>query len=130
MTRAPLILVVEDDASVLEMEKTLLESEGYDVVTARDGLEGLLKAEFRHPSLIILDVMMPNVSGGRLYDEIRSDPRLARTPVLIVTGMADAHAAFDGIAGPENVIAKPFALDTLLDRVRALAGPPPQEEGE
>lgn len=123
MTRPPLILLVEDDPSVLELETLLLEDEGYDVVVARDGLEGLLKVEFKHPSLVILDLMMPVVDGARMFEELRTDGRLARTPVLIVTGMADAHEVFDELVGRENVIIKPFGMEELLDRVVALAGP-------
>lgn len=123
MSRAPLILLVEDDPSVMELERVLLEDEGYEIISAKDGLEGLLKAEFRHPSLIVLDLMMPVVDGGRMFEELRTDVRLERTPVLIVTGMADAHSVFDELVGPENVIIKPFALEDLLARVVALAGP-------
>ena len=123
MSDAPLILIVEDDPSVIELERVLLEDEGYSVVTARDGLEGLLKTEFRRPALILLDLMMPNVDGVRMFEELHRDPRLSGTPVLIVTGMSDAHTAFDAVVGAENVIIKPFGLDQLLQRVVALAGP-------
>jgi CheY-like chemotaxis protein len=117
---APLILVVEDDPSVRSLLRTLMEGEGYDVVTADDGLEGLLKAEFRHPSLIILDIMMPNVDGERVLDEMRTREGLAGVPVLIVTGRADAHAAFDPLVGARNVIPKPFDPDLLTGRVADL----------
>lgn len=123
MSDHPLILIVEDDPSVIELERVLLEDEGYEVVTAKDGLEGLLKTEFRHPSLILLDLMMPVVDGSRMYEELRADERLSATPVVIVTGMADAHDVFDEIVGRENVIIKPFGLEELLARVVALAGP-------
>lgn len=123
MTRTPLILIVEDDPSVMELERVLLEDEGYEVSTARDGLEGLLKAEFRHPALVVLDLMMPIVDGARMFDELKADVRLAQTPVLIVTGMADAHDTFDDLVGEDNVIIKPFAMEDLLARVVALAGP-------
>lgn len=123
MTGKPLILIVEDDPSVVELERVLLEDEGYEVITARDGLEGLLKTEFRHPALILLDLMMPVVDGTRMFEELRTDSRLAGTPILIVTGMSDAHSGFDELVGHENVIIKPFGLDQLLARVVALAGP-------
>lgn len=123
MSDHPVILIVEDDPSVIELERVLLEDEGYEVVTAKDGLEGLLKTEFRHPSLILLDLMMPVVDGARMFEELRADERLASTPVVIVTGMSDAHDVFDELVGRENVIIKPFGLDELLARVVALAGP-------
>jgi len=119
----PLILIVEDDPSVIELERVLLEDEGYEVITAKDGLEGLLKTEFRRPALILLDLMMPVVDGARMFEELRTDERFAFTPIVIVTGMADAHDIFDELVGRENVIIKPFGLDELLVRVAALAGP-------
>ena len=117
---APLILVVEDDPTVQGLLRTILETEGYDVITATDGLEGLLKAEFRTPSAIILDVMMPNVDGERTLLEMRSRPELAEIPVLICTGLADAHSAFDGLVGRDNVIPKPFDPDVLTRRISEL----------
>lgn len=122
MSRTPLILVVEDDPSVLELERLLLEDEGYEVIVARDGLEGLIKTQIRHPSLIVLDLMMPEVGGERMFAELRADVRLSGSPVLIVTGMADAHDHYDALVGRENVIIKPFRLDEFLARVVALAG--------
>ncbi|HEX9696924.1 MAG TPA: response regulator [Actinomycetota bacterium] len=123
MSDLPLILIVEDDPSVIELERVLLEDEGYEVITAKDGLEGLLKTEFRRPALILLDLMMPVVDGARMFEELRTDERFAFTPIVIVTGMADAHDIFDELVGRENVIIKPFGLDELLVRVAALAGP-------
>ncbi|HVL89545.1 MAG TPA: response regulator [Actinomycetota bacterium] len=128
MSDHPLILVVEDDPSVVELERVLLEDEGYEVLTAKDGLEGLLKTEFRRPALILLDLMLPVVDGARMFEELRADARVAATPVVIVTGMADAHNVFDDLVGRENVIIKPFGLDELLARVVALAGPGRKDE--
>jgi DNA-binding response OmpR family regulator len=113
----PLILIVEDDPTVSGLLETLMQMEGYETLVAKDGLEGLLKAEFRHPSLILLDVMMPNVDGERVLDELRSRAELADVPVMIVTGRADAHRAFDPVVGRENVITKPFDAATLARRV-------------
>ncbi|MGH2726867.1 MAG: response regulator [Actinomycetota bacterium] len=117
---APLILIVEDDPSVQNLIRTLMETEGYAVITAADGLEGLLKAEIRHPSVIILDIMMPNVDGERVLEEMRAREDLAGVPVVIVTGRADAHNAFDGLVGPKNVIPKPFDPDLLTGRISDL----------
>ena len=113
----PLILIVEDDPTVSGLLATLMHMEGYETLVAKDGLEGLLKAEFRHPSLILLDVMMPNVDGERVLDEMRARPDLAGVPVMIVTGRADAHRAFDPVVGHDNVITKPFDAAALARRV-------------
>lgn len=118
--RRPLILVVEDDPSVQGMLTVLLEGEGYEVIAARDGLEGLVKMELQHPSLVILDLMMPNVSGDRVLEEIRTDPRLKQVPVLVVSGRHDVHEAFDRVLGRENVFDKPLDPDRLLTRVAAV----------
>lgn len=128
MTRKPLILVVEDDPSVQNLLQLLLEGEGFEVITAKDGLEGLVKMDLQHPSLLILDLMMPNVSGDRLLDEVRDDPRLRSVPVIIVSGRHDAHETFDSVLGRENVFAKPIDPTALIERVEDLLGKP--SEGE
>ena len=112
------ILVVEDEDAVRELERFILEGAGYEVVEARDGLEGLTKAEFRKPDLILLDLMMPDVSGGRMFDEMKQHPATAGIPIVVVTGKPDAHQMFDDEIGPENVIMKPFEAATLLARIQ------------
>ena len=68
------ILLVEDDPSVRELLKVLLEVEGYDIVEASDGLEGLEKAGELRPDLMIVDLMMPQVDGERVISRLRADP--------------------------------------------------------
>ena len=122
--RRPLILVVEDDQSVQNLLSLILEGEGYEVIAARDGLEGLVKLELQHPSLVILDLMMPNISGDRVIDEIRTDPRLKAVPVLVVSGRHDVHDTFDSVLGESNVFAKPLDPAKLLERVEEILGKP------
>ena len=121
---AKIVLIVEDEEAVRELEKFILEQVGYDVMEARDGLEGLTKAEFRRPDLILLDLMMPDVSGGRMFDEMKRHPATAGIPILVVTGKPDAHQVFDDQIGPDNVIMKPFEAETLLSRIEAHIGGP------
>lgn len=118
------VLVVEDEETVRELEKFILEQSGYEVVTARDGLEGIAKAEFRRPDLILLDLMMPDVSGGRMFDEMKQHPSTAGIPIIVVTGKPDAHETFDDELGPDNVVMKPFEPEGLLARVREHIGEP------
>ena len=118
------ILIVEDEEAVRELEKFILESQGYDVTEARDGLEGLAKAEFRKPDLILLDLMMPDVSGGRMFEEMRRHPATSGIPLVVVTGKPDAHEMFDEEIGAENVVMKPFEADALLERIRQHIGGP------
>jgi DNA-binding response OmpR family regulator len=126
VTEKPLVLIVEDDPTVQGFLRTLMEMDGYDTLTAEDGLVGLLKAEFRRPSLILLDVMMPNVDGERVLEEIRLLENLRDVPVVIVTGRADAHATFDPAVGPGNVFPKPFDADALAARVAELISEEPK----
>jgi DNA-binding response OmpR family regulator len=121
---AKTILIVEDEEAVRELEKFILEQQGYDVMEARDGLEGLAKAEFRRPDLILLDLMMPDVSGGRMYDEMNEHPTTSGIPIVVVTGKPDAHEMFDDEIGPDDVIMKPFEAETLLARIRHHIGDP------
>ena len=117
-------MIVEDEEAVRELEKFILEQQGYEVMEARDGLEGLTKAEFKRPDLILLDLMMPDVSGGRMFDEMRRHPATSGIPIVVVTGKPDAHQIFDDQIGPDNVIMKPFEADTLLARIAAHVGGP------
>ena len=121
---AKTVLIVEDEEAVRELEKFILEQVGYEVMEARDGLEGLTKAEFRRPDLILLDLMMPDVSGGRMFDEMKRHPATSGIPILVVTGKPDAHQIFDDQIGPENVIMKPFEAETLLSQIAAHIGGP------
>jgi CheY-like chemotaxis protein len=121
---AKIVLIVEDEEAVRELEKFILEQVGYEVMEARDGLEGLTKAEFKRPDLILLDLMMPDVSGGRMFDEMKRHPATAGIPIVVVTGKPDAHQIFDDQIGPENVIMKPFEAETLLGRISEHIGGP------
>ena len=118
------ILIVEDEEAVRELEKFILEQYGYEVTEARDGLEGLAKAEFRRPDLILLDLMMPDVSGGRMFEEMRKHPATAGIPIVVVTGKPDAHEMFDDEIGADNVVMKPFEADALIARIKQHIGAP------
>lgn len=118
------VLIVEDEEAVRELERFILEQQGYEVMEARDGLEGLAKAEFRKPDLILLDLMMPDVSGGRMFDEMQRHPATAGIPIIVVTGKPDAHQIFDDQIGPDDVIMKPFEAEGLLERIRHHIGDP------
>lgn len=118
------VLVVEDDPSVRGLLQTLLAAEGYEVVTASDGLAGLVKATTRRPCLVLLDLMMPDLGGARVLEEMREDPALADVPVIVVTGKLDAIPAMRDLLGEQNVFLKPFAVGELLGRVDQVTGGP------
>ena len=118
------VLVVEDDPSVRGLLQTLLSAEGYDVVTASDGLAGLVKAASTKPALMLLDLMMPDLGGVRVLEELRDDPELNDTPVIVVTGKIDAVPGMKQLLGEDRVFLKPFAVAELLARVADVTGGP------
>src|SRR4051812_7338340 len=120
----PKVLVVEDDPSVRGLLDTLLQAEGYDVVTASDGLAGLVKVASTRPALVLLDLMMPDLGGVRVLEELRDDPELADIPVIVVTGKVDAVPGMRALLGDDNVFVKPFAVAELLTRVGDVTGGP------
>ena len=118
------VLVVEDDPSVRGLLQTLLSAEGYEVQTASDGLAGLVKVTSSPPALVLLDLMMPDLGGVRVLEEMRDDPELANIPVIVVTGKVDAVPGMRALLGEDNVFIKPFAVAELLARVGEVTGGP------
>ena len=117
-SQAPTVLVVEDDRAVRDLLETLLTGEGLRVTAARDGLEGLLKMRMHTPAVVILDIMMPDVGGLRVLDELAEEH--ARTPVIVVTGKPEAAEEARARLGVRNVFDKPFDVDDLVVRVKEL----------
>ena len=118
------VLVVEDDPSVRGLLQTLLAAEGYEVCSASDGLAGLVEAASQPPALVLLDLLMPDLGGVQVLDQMRQDPALAGIPVLVVTGELDAVPDVRERLGEQNVFLKPFAVAELLARVAAVTGGP------
>lgn len=111
------ILIVEDDKDIREGVRILLEGEGYDVVEAENGRKGLeLLSE--DPDLVILDVMMPGMSGLKTCEEIR---KVSYVPVLFLTARSQESDKLIGLmAGGDDYLPKPFSYSELLGRVKAL----------
>jgi CheY-like chemotaxis protein len=126
---APLVLVVEDDPNVRGLLSTLLGAEGYQVAIASDGVAGLVKAAAQRPALILLDLMMPDLGGARVLEELSADPALADVPVIVVTGKLDAVPGLREVLGETSVFAKPFSVADLLARVAEVTGGPPPPGG-
>jgi CheY-like chemotaxis protein len=111
------VLVVEDHADLREMLAVLLESEGFDVQTARNGLEALKCLDEARPSVILLDLMMPVMTGDEFRERQLADPRYRDVPVICMT------AAHDGRARAERIhcdayFQKPVDFDRLLGALR------------
>jgi CheY-like chemotaxis protein len=113
------ILLVEDDPHLRAQMTTLLEDEGYSVMAANNGADALLILWHQDPpDLVLLDLMMPLMSGWELSQQLSADPRLAKMPLLILSGMADAREAALLRVPPQNFLRKPFQTEDLLAAVR------------
>lgn len=118
------VLLVEDNSSVRELIHVLLEGEGYEIIEAVDGVDGLKKAETTRPDLMILDLMMPDVDGETVLTEIERNPDLSDIPILVVSGRYEALDHLRETLGADNVFPKPFEPTKLMDRIGALIGHP------
>jgi DNA-binding response OmpR family regulator len=116
------VLLVEDDDSVRQLVKITLEMNDYDVVEAKDGLEGLLLLDMHHPHAVVLDLMMPDVGGERMLAQLRATPETKRTPVVIITGKPEVAPEVVGLVGRENFFPKPFDPDAVIARIKAMVG--------
>jgi len=122
------ILVIDDDPDILDASAMILESRGYQVTTAQDGVEGLAKLEAEHPDLIVLDLMMPKMDGFAVYKELQapkwSDCR--DIPILILSSVREdaARRRYELETGRElaadDYIEKPFPPGLLLERIARL----------
>ncbi|MEO9595569.1 response regulator transcription factor [Rhodopirellula bahusiensis] len=114
------ILVVDDDAEIIESVSYALESNGYEVVVARDGNQALALAECENPQLMILDMMMPKRSGFLVLEKMRRENELP-VPVIMITGNEGSrHQAYAELLGVSEYIRKPFAIEKLLEAVHRL----------
>ena len=120
------ILVVDDDRDIRELMEAILEAAGHDVTLAADGQEGLSKLKRRAYDLVVLDIMMPTMSGYEVLEQIRAMPSRASTPVIVVTAKHDPTGVMREVKGGAlDHLAKPFLPEELEDVVaRALAANP------
>lgn len=121
------ILIVDDESEQIDFATTILEENGYLVVSALDGSEGIMLAREENPKLILLDIMMPRKGGIAMYHELKKDGALRNIPVVIVTGVTrgndfDIHMVTQSgdIPPPAGYIEKPMNPDTVLKVVRDL----------
>jgi DNA-binding response OmpR family regulator len=118
------VLLLEDNPSVRELIKVLLETEGYAIIEASDGHDGLTKAEELKPDLMILDLMMPGLDGEKVLKTMRRHSKLSKVPVLVVSGKYESLDALRTLIGHENIFPKPFEPSRMLDRIGELIGYP------
>ncbi len=122
---SPQVLVMEDDPSVRGLLDSLLSSEGYRVTTASDGVAGLLEAGAHRPAVILLDLVMPDLGGQQVLQELQANPALAGVPVLVLTGRLEAIPGLEDRLGRDRVFSKPFGVADLLSRIAELTGKAP-----
>ncbi|HEY7577083.1 MAG TPA: phosphate regulon transcriptional regulator PhoB [Acetobacteraceae bacterium] len=117
----PLVLVVEDEAALATMLRYNLEKQGFRVEEASDGQEALTRIAETRPDLVLLDWMLPQMSGLEVCRQIRRRQATRDLPVIMVTARTDDQDAVRGLnTGADDYIAKPFSMDALLARIRAL----------
>ncbi|MEX0287738.1 response regulator transcription factor [Flagellimonas nanhaiensis] len=115
------ILLVDDEPDILEIVSYNLSSEGYDVFTAKNGLEGVAKAKKKNPHLIIMDVMMPEMDGIEACEVIRGTPGLENTIITFLTARGEDYSQVAGFdAGADDYITKPIKPKVLVSKVKAL----------
>lgn len=115
------VLLVDDELDILEFLSYNLEKEGYEVFTAKNGVEALKIAEKEVPHLIILDVMMPEMDGITACEELRKMPALSSTVIAFLTARGEDYSQIAGFeAGADDYITKPVRPKVLVSRVKAL----------
>lgn len=115
------ILVVDDDDLVALTVQRALKKFGYHVLVANSGRDGIQTARRYRPDLIVLDVIMPGITGYQVCREVRNDPLLEDTPILFLTAKAEDDDKIEGLmAGADDYLTKPFNMEELHLRVRAI----------
>jgi DNA-binding response OmpR family regulator len=118
------VLVVEDDFALGENITAMLKGEGFDVRFAPDGKQGLDLAQSFVPDIVLLDLMIPNVSGFDVCRALRSEAKTQGIKILVMTGLdrtADVEKAFS--SGATDYLVKPFDRDRLMGKIKKLLGP-------
>lgn len=115
------ILVVEDEEDVLELLRFNLTREGFSVATATRGEEGLKAVAQKRPDLILLDLMLPELSGLEVCRQLKKDPKTAGIPVIMVTAKdAEADIVVGLEVGADDYVTKPFSVKVLISRIRVV----------
>ena len=115
------ILVVDDEADILELIGLNLKRNGYNCITAPDGIAAVKTALEAMPDLIILDLMLPGKDGFTVFRELRADSRTQSTPVLMLTAKGELNDKINGLeTGADDYVTKPFSPKELMLRVKAL----------
>src|SRR5947209_9484036 len=115
------ILIVEDESSLVEVLSYNLQREGYEVAVAKEGREGLRKAQTHLPDVVILDLMLPGLNGLDICRELRASPRTTGVAILMLTAKGEETDQVVGFAiGADDYVTKPFSVKVLMQRIKVL----------
>ncbi len=121
MARRKKILVVDDERDLCELVAMNLQRNGYEVITAHDGPTGLDLARKQKPDCLVLDVMMPGLSGRDVTNALRADPETVSMPIIMLTAKTDETDIIVGLSlGADDYVTKPFSMKVLMARVGAV----------
>jgi two-component system alkaline phosphatase synthesis response regulator PhoP len=121
ITKTKKILITEDDPSYRRFLSYFLEKEGYKVITASDGLEGLFKAQQEKPDLLILDIMLPGMDGFEICNHLRAELETTHTPILMLSAKGqDADKSIGLSIGADEYLTKPVESSILLRTIESL----------
>ncbi len=128
---ASTILVIEDYSDTRELLSVLLRRSGYNVVEAEDGVEGLLKAGWVYPDLILMDLSLPEMDGVEVARRIHAQSKLSQIPIFVVSAyLTDAVRADVRAAGCVETFSKPFDAESLVERITARLEAEPSDKGD
>jgi DNA-binding response OmpR family regulator len=116
------ILIVDDDVEIVDTIQAALQANGYKVVFARDGTQGLVMVERERPDLVILDMMMPKRSGFLVLERLRRTRKDMIPVIMITANEGSRHKAYAEMLGVVDYLRKPFPMDRLLGAVERVLG--------
>ncbi len=115
------ILIIEDDPSALRFVGYALEQEGYQVLTATNGLAGIRKVQNEEPDLIVLDIMLPGIDGFEICHRLRAEPQTAQLPILMLSAKAqEVDKATALKVGADDYISKPWCRSELVTKIATM----------
>lgn len=115
------ILVVDDETDLLDLIEYNLKKEGFDVLKAENGEEGIAVAKENNPDLVLLDIMMPKMDGMQAVEEMRKDEQLKKIPIIFLTARSDEKTEVEGLnKGGDDYITKPISTTKLISRIKAV----------
>jgi two-component system, OmpR family, response regulator VicR len=122
--RAKRVVCIEDEPEMIDLVRLILGRKGFQVIGANGGIEGLDTVRREKPDLVLLDLMMPDMDGWEVYQQIKADPALRDIPVVVVTAKAQSIDKVLGlhIAKVDDYITKPFGPQELLESVAKILG--------